>query len=236
MADVELLTELKRLLTEEGAAIVGCADLAPVPGELRKNFPRGVSIGVALSPEIIAGIVAGPTDAYSQEYDRANTLLDRLSDEGAKFLRSRGYHAVALSTTVAELDKANLTTPLPHKTTATLAGVGWIGKSALLVTEAYGSAVRYTTVLTDAPLPVGEPVTESRCGSCQACVEVCPAHAISGQNWRQGIPRQDIYDAFACCQVAQQEGEKLSPAHRRIICGICIAACPYTKRYLAGKS
>ncbi len=236
MNDNELLRDLKELLIKQVAAIVGCADLSPVPAEKRKSFPRGISIGVALSPEIIAGITTGPTDAYSREYDRANMLLDRLSDEGAKFLHGCIHHAVALSTTAAELDKANLTTPLPHKTTATLAGIGWIGKSALLVTEAYGTAVRYTTILTDAPLPVGEPITESRCGGCQACVEVCPAHAILGHNWRQGILRQEFYNAFACYQVAQQQGEKLSPAHKRIICGICIAACPYTKRYLAGKS
>jgi hypothetical protein len=108
MTDIGLLAELEQMLIDGGAAMVGCADLTPVPIELRKHFPRGVSIGVALSPEIIAGIIAGPTDAYSQEYDRANTLLDRLGNEGATLLRHHGYAATALSTTVAELDKAML--------------------------------------------------------------------------------------------------------------------------------
>ena len=45
-------------------------------------------------------------------------------------------------------------TVMPHKTVAVHAGLGWIGKSALFVTEKYGSAVRLTSVLTDAPLSI----------------------------------------------------------------------------------
>jgi epoxyqueuosine reductase len=228
-----LLAELRELLIERGAALVGTADLAPVSADARRGLPRGVSIGVALVPDVVSGIADGPTDAYVREYERANALLDRLSDAGAAFLRGRGLGAAALSATVGELDKAALATPLPHKTVATLAGIGWIGKCALLVTDAYGSAVRYTTILTDAPLPVGEPVSESRCGGCRECVEVCPARAPSGRPWRRGLPRQDFYDAFACYRAARQQAEKLAGQRKHVICGMCIAACPYTKRYLA---
>ncbi len=236
MTDFELRAELERLLIEGGAAVAGCADLAPVPAEPREDMPRAVSIGVALRPEIVAGIDAGPTDDYAREYDRVNALLDRLSAAGVALLRQHGHRATAIPATVAALDLKTLATPLPHKTVATLAGIGWIGKSALLVTEAYGSAVRWATILTDAPLPVGEPVTESRCGDCRACVEACPAHALLGRNWRQGLPRQALCDAFACCRTAQGLAEGLSGGRKYTICGICIAACPYTRRYLsAGK-
>lgn len=230
--DVGLVGELTKLLVQDGAAIVGCADLSPVSAELRKGFPCGVSIGVALSSEVISGIHAGPTDSYAMEYDRANALLNALTDRGAAFLRSRGHHAVAVSATVLEIDKKNLTSVLPSKTVATLAGIGWIGKSALLVTELYGSAVRYASILTDAPLPVGSPVTESRCGDCRACVDACPSHAIAGRNWQQGLARQDLYDAFACFKMARQQSENLFGEGKYTICGICIAACPYTKKYL----
>ena len=43
-------------------------------------------------------------------------------------------------------------TALPHKTIATRAGIGWIGKSALLVTAKYGSAIRLSSILTDTPI------------------------------------------------------------------------------------
>lgn len=235
MTDAERLAELEHYLVQRGAALVGCADLGSVNAEVRKNLPRGVAIGAALAPEIVAGIAAGPTDAYSREYERANALLDQLSETGAAFLRERGHRAVAMPATVTDLDKENLTTPLPHKTIATLAGLGWIGKCALLITESHGSAVRYATILTDAPLPVGEPVTGSRCGSCQACVEACPVGAPSGRPWQQGLSRPDIYDAFACFRGVRAQAAKLSPDCRNLICGICIAACPYTKLYMAGR-
>ena len=62
----------------------------------------------------------------------------------------------------------------PHKTAATQAGLGWIGKTALFVSPRLGPRLRLATVFTDAELPVGEPVTEGRCGSCRRCVDACP--------------------------------------------------------------
>ena len=58
----------------------------------------------------------------------------------------------------------NLGAELPHKTVATRAGIGWIGKCALLVTEKYGSAIRLTTVLTDMDLETDQPINGSKCG------------------------------------------------------------------------
>ena len=97
---------------------------------------------------------------------------------------------------------------------ATLAGLGWIGKCALLVSETHGSAVRYNTVLTDAPLPEGTPV-----------------EAPSGRDWRPELQREDFFDAFACRDTSRSQARKLGLDHT--ICGICIAACPFTWRYLA---
>lgn len=231
MADAALRTELEHLLVDRGAALVACADLGPLPAELRHALPQGVSIGVALSPPVVAGIAEGPTKQYAAEYERVNELLDRLGGDCAAFLREHGFRAVAGEATVAELDQETLATPLPHKTVARLAGVGWIGKCALLVTEQYGSAVRHNTVLSDAPLPVGAPMEASRCGDCAACVDACPAGAPSGRHWQPTMQRADFFDAFACCECAGRQAEKAGID--QTICGICIAACPHTKRYLA---
>jgi epoxyqueuosine reductase len=229
MADADLLSEVERFLGDRGAALVACADLRPLPVGVRQGLPRGICIGVALDPSVVAGIGDGPTKEYAAEYERVNALLDRLAEDAAALLRQRGFRAAAGRATVDELDLETLATALPHKTVATGAGLGWIGRCALLVTESYGSAVRLNTVLTDAPLPVGTPVETSHCGRCTACVEACPAGAVAGGDWRTGERREEFFDAFACCRTAAELAGKVHVDHT--ICGICIAVCPHTKRY-----
>ena len=176
--------------------------------------------------------VSGPADA-----DLMMSLQDYLTQQGAtfvacaEFLRARGHRALPLSATVETLDKATLATPLPHKTTARLAGLGWIGKCALLITRSHGSAVRYNTVLTDAPLPAGMPADVSECGPCTACVDACPAGALLSRAWQPGMKREELLDALACCNDAQRRAAAFGMDN--VICGICIAACPHTKRYVA---
>ena len=84
-----------------------------------------------------------------------NDLLGSLVRRGAELLEDRGHKAKPFAATKQAIDWNALTTRLPHKTVATRAGFGWIGKCALLVTKPFGSALRIATVLTDAPLPVG---------------------------------------------------------------------------------
>ncbi len=227
-----MLDELRNHLTAAGAALVGCADLRSLPKEIREDLPRGVSIGAALDPAIVRGITAGPTLQYAAEYRRVNDLLGNLTRLAADFLTQCGYRAVARAVTVDTLDYDTLATPLPHKTVATLAGLGWVGKCALLITKNFGSAVRLGSVLTDAPLPPGEPVTAGRCGKCTDCVEACPASAPSGRQWQQGMSRADFFDAFACCRRAEELARNAGIAET--ICGVCIAACPHTQRCLKG--
>ncbi len=110
------------------------------------------------------------------------------------------------------------------KTAATQSGLGWIGKTALLVTPQFGSSVRLGTVFTDAALPVGAPITIGRCGSCRACVDACPVGAGRDVTWRAGLPRSALYDRAAC------DAYQLGFPEYDEICGICIWVCPYTKR------
>jgi epoxyqueuosine reductase len=222
--------ELTTFLKSHGASLVGFADLHEIDAEARDNFPYGISIAIALNPKIMSQVKDGPTAAYYQEYKRLNNLLDDLGQKTVQFLIEKGYKAKARPATFAE-DKANLTAKLPHKTVATRAGLGWIGKCALLVTKKYGSAVRLTTVLTDAPLQPGTPVNYSLCLHCTHCTDACPARAHTGAVWQPGLPREALYDAFKCRDTARglsmkSFGEPVS------LCGLCIVACPWTKKYL----
>ncbi|MHC5034119.1 MAG: 4Fe-4S double cluster binding domain-containing protein [Planctomycetota bacterium] len=224
------MQELLSMLRERGAALIGFADLAALPADVRCDLPRGISVAVALAPQIVAAIPDGPSQAYADEYDRKNELLDEIAVETAKFLRAQGHQAQELDRLHATYDDATLATRLPYKTVATRAGLGWVGKCALLITEEFGAAIRWTAVLTDAELPVGGAVDESRCGGCTACVDVCPGQACSGANWRAGMPREELFDPFACREAQRKRLEGTGLA--RMGCGLCIAVCPYTQRHL----
>jgi epoxyqueuosine reductase QueG len=222
---------LTALLHSRGAALVGFANLGDIPSEVRCNLPIGISIAVALNPVIIAGIQSGPTKEYCAEYESANNLLNSLGTVAVDFLHEHKHKAKLIAPTTEDFDPATLSTPLPHKTTATLAGLGWIGKCALLVTKSFGSAIRLTTVLTDAEASTGAPANVSRCGKCCACVEVCPGHASSGKNWKFGLQRDTFFNASACRKAAREiAARKAGTTHT--LCGMCIAVCPWTLKYI----
>lgn len=224
--------QLREFLIGRGASLVGYADMHEVPPEVRTGLPRAVSIAVALNPKIISGIMAGPTVEYFGEYKRVNDFLNELAKSAEAFLIARGHQACAIAATLKQLPD-NLLTPLPNKTVATRAGLGWIGKSGLMITTQYGPAVRLATVLTDAPLDCGQPINKSRCGNCQECTTHCPTKAIRGVTWQLGMKREEFYDAFACKANAQAMSAAIGL--KATVCGICIAVCPWAKKHLANK-
>jgi epoxyqueuosine reductase QueG len=226
----DLLEELKVYLGERGAAFAQAGDLSALPSDWRRGFPVGLSIGVALDPSVIAGIRQGPTKPYANEYARANRVLGTLARAAAELIGEHGYRSMPFAAT-GDFDPESLLAPIQHKTVATRAGIGWVGRAAILVTKEYGSAVRLTTVLTDAPLPVRKPIDRSLCGKCSACVKPCPAKAITGKDWMPGTDRMELCDVFACRKTAERLADKIGVRHA--ICGVCIAHCPFTEKYIA---
>jgi ferredoxin len=112
---------------------------------------------------------------------------------------------------------------IPQKMVATLAGLGWIGKSTLLVSPRYGARVRLSAILTDAVLQSDEPVLQSQCGECSACVDACPVGAIRNRNWSQGIDRCSLIDIHRCNDHLWKTAATLG---RKQVCGLCLKACP----------
>ena len=228
-----LTSQIESQLIEAGASLVGFADISGLPEAVRGHMKSAISIAVALDVSVVSEISEGPTRRYYYEYKRVNEFLSRLSADTVDDLKDRGHNARAIDPTIRIEGSAwkALATPLPHKTVATRAGLGWIGKSALLITQRYGPAVRLATVLTDAPLEAGEPIDDSRCGDCTKCLERCPAKAIVGENWRKGSKRESMYDAHACRDMATNLAGRMDiPV---TICGICIHACPWTQNYIS---
>jgi epoxyqueuosine reductase len=228
---MNLNERIRTVLKEQGADLVGFADITDLLAEMTGGLNAAVSIGVRLDPSIVSEIFNGPTQRYYQEYQMVNELIGKLCRQIADLLTCSGGQAKAIEATTANFDTRTLSMPVQHKTIATRAGLGWIGKSALLVTEEYGSAVRLGSVLTDAEFETGEPINTSLCGDCHKCVDQCPADAITGSNWSVGTPRESIYDAFACRQTAMNLS--MQQDINSTICGICINVCPWTQKYIS---
>jgi epoxyqueuosine reductase QueG len=232
---IEINEKVKSELQRLGADVVGFGDLCELPEDVREGLPYGISIAVAYPPEVIRGISEYPTGEYREWYDKINEQLDMIVTCGAKLLCDMGYKAVAQTRRhVTSRDDANFenSTALPHKTVATRAGIGWIGKCALLVTDRYGSAIRLSSILTDAPLITSSPVNKSGCGECMICTKACPGAAVSGKEWKTGLYRDEFFDAEKCRKTAK-ERSWLGFGDRDItICGKCIEVCPYTRSYL----
>lgn len=234
------MENLRQKLLGDGASLVGFAALRDhmisVPeedaaqAEQLKKYPRAVALAIALPRDVVAALNEGPTPAYREAYEEVNRRLEGLMNGCAEALRALGYIAHAQNTANNRIFSDNRTI-LPHKTIAVAAGLGWIGRSALLVTPQYGTAVRLGSVLTDAPLPVCSVFQENRCGNCTACRDACPANAITGELWRGDKDRDWIYNAMACKDKAQELSQKQLGLDRSL-CGRCIPACPHTKAYL----
>lgn len=222
--------DLKNYIKTLGASLVGFADLSEVNILLPDNMRYGIAFAIKLNSEIIIGIKEGPTKEYYEEYKKVNKELDNIAIKAVEFIKDKGYNAIGQTSTYVTEDD-NLTTALPHKTVATRAGLGWIGKNALLVTPEYGSAIRISSVITDMPLAVDKPINESQCGSCTNCTKSCPASAVKGQLWTKTLPREALIDVYKC----RAKARKLAKEKINIelsICGKCIEVCPFTRRYL----
>lgn len=229
--DLSLTRELEELLKANGADLTGIGDIREIPAEMRDGFPTGISVAVKYPKEIIRGIAQFPTADYQKWYGKLNELLDHLVILGADWLKGKGYQAIAKSRAQVGAYNDDCKTLLPHKTVATRAGIGWIGKSALLVTEPYGSMIRISSILTDAPLLAAEPVNESKCGKCTACRDACPADAIYGRLWDPSLRRDELFD-LQKCRVTMRKRSMEGIGKEDDICGKCIEICPYTRRYL----
>jgi epoxyqueuosine reductase len=241
-----LQEELITCLKQAGAVLIGIADLSDVKllGEhpettavyqalVNEHMTTGISVAIPLPPAIVENVkkAPAPTKAYYDTYCQLNQQLNTIIRTGEQFLIRHGYLAFANTTDKVKKDQ-NSISALPHKLTATRAGLGWIGKSCLLVTPQYGGAVRISTLLTNAPLQPGIPYKKSRCGACTRCVEICPGQALKGTLWEEGMDRSRILDWEKCRSTQPKRMIPGTGRYQDFLCGKCFAVCPFTQHYL----
>lgn len=223
-----LNNEIIALLKKEGCDIVGFADLRCLSKEARQNFDRGILIALSYSKDAMRDNKNGLAQQYYAEFTAINKRLPELATLTAQFLVGKGYKALAKQSSTVVQDE-DYRTVLPHKTVATLASVGWIGKCATLVTREVGSALRLTVVLTDAPLQCGTPITKSLCPpNCTVCMDACPGKAPLGGLWEVGVDRDAFFNAHTC-RLAARAHAKAALNIDETLCDLCISNCPFTQ-------
>jgi epoxyqueuosine reductase QueG len=228
---------IRECATSEGADFFGVADVVPAReaireqgGDLVASFPRAVSIGLKLFHTIVDQLPLRLEDnVHAQNYGHhcytvINQRLDLIVSKVADLLQTQGHrvYPVPASQTI---NTARSIGVFSNKMAAHMAGLGWIGKSCLLVTPENGPRCRWATVLTDAPLAqTGQPM-DTRCGDCRKCVDACPAQAFTGKNFREDEHRDVRFDTKRCIDYR----EKCHDQYGVKECGICLWACPHGK-------
>ncbi len=154
----------------------------------------------------------------------------------ARFARGRDYHnaigkrSKKLAAELRELGHAARSTtdtiPILERAWAQRAGVGFIGKNAMLIVPGLGSHVILSTVVTTAELPADAPM-EEKCGSCRLCLDACPTGAIVADR---------VVDARRCVSYLTIEHEgPVDPELREGIgewflgCDACQDVCPFNR-------
>ncbi len=178
-------------------------------------------------------------DYLNDDQDVAKALLDHDSKAYvSRYALGRDYHKVmrkrlqALARRIEQrvgdfgyrvfVDSA----PVLEKAIAEKAGLGWVGKHTNVIDRNTGSWFFLGELYTDLPLPVDDPEV-SHCGSCTACIDVCPTNAIVA-------PYQ--LDARRCISYLTIENKGAIPeefrkeiGNRVYGCDDCQLFCPWNK-------
>ena len=203
--------ELKSFVKGLGVDLVGIADLPSL-----KGMPSGIpsEAAVFLSHYHCAivmgaqfgklGKSASGTEVSLFLENAALTLVDRLE-------RKR---RLALTVhTEDEFDPVNRIGLMSLKVLAKAAGLGWQGRSLLIVSPQYGPIHRWIGVLSDMKLG-GSTAIHNQCGDCALCVEECPAGALNLVEFDDHPAcREDVLDIGLC---KGDDG-----------CTECLTVCPW---------
>jgi epoxyqueuosine reductase len=203
-------------------------DMAWMESE-RRNHPQ------ALWPEAKSAVLLG--QSYAPDDDSLALLSERTSGLLSAYAARRDYHDVIkgklkdLGQWLARESGAEVkvfvdTAPLMEKPLAERAGLGWQGKHTNLVSRTHGSWLLLGAILTAAEIELDAP-HEDHCGSCRACLDICPTNAF---------PAPYQLDARRCLAYLSIEHKGQIPREFRAAmgnrvfgCDDCLAVCPWNK-------
>ncbi len=118
------------------------------------------------------------------------------------------------------------TGPILERDLAAEAGIGWHGKSTMLIHPKLGTWFFLSEILTTLELPPDAPLP-NRCGNCERCLEACPTGAITAPH---------TLDARRCISYLTIEAKGSIPIELRPFigdkiygCDDCLSACPWNR-------
>ena len=231
ISDIDLAVAEKRLAEWLGKQFHGTMDYMQRHG-LKRSRPGQLVPGTVR-------VISVRMDYLPDAQDSARQLLDH--DTRAyisRYALGRDYHKVlrgrlrALARRIEErigpfgyrvfVDSA----PVLEKALAEKSGIGWIGKHTNVINREHGSWFFLGELYTDLPLPVDQP-EDSHCGTCTACIDVCPTRAIVAPY---------LLDARRCISYLTIELKDSIPVEfRKAIgnrvygCDDCQLFCPWNK-------
>lgn len=222
---MEKQKQLTEYILEQGINRVGYSQLSELLPTKYRHLKSGITVALRLADEVVSEIDVknGPTPTYFHHYRTANALIDQVTFKISSRLQEWGYSALPIAASQSiNIEGWNYRGLFPHRTGAVMSGLGWIGRNCCLVTEEFGPRVRLGTVLTNMEFQYGTPILKSQCGDCKACVEACPAAALTGKEWVPGDPREDLFDPELCSNHMKRQYQKIG---RGAVCGICVKVC-----------
>jgi epoxyqueuosine reductase len=185
--------------------------------EVRSVIMLGVNYGPDQDPlAILQQRTAGAISVYAQGDDYHDLIKPRLKALARWLVARSGAEVKVFVDTAAVMEK-----PL-----AQAAGLGWQGKHTNLVSREFGSWLFLGAIFTPFDLPRDTADTD-HCGSCQACLEICPTAAF---------PAPYRLDARRCISYLTIENKQPIPhefrkaiGNRIYGCDDCLAVCPWNK-------
>jgi epoxyqueuosine reductase len=208
----------------EMAYMADHGDKRYTPRSLVEGTRRVISVRLDYlpAPDSPARVLTDPEKAYVTRYavgrDYHKLMRKRLATLAKKI-----DGAVAGYDYRAFVDSA----PVLERALAQRAGLGWIGKNNMVIHPKAGSFFFLGEIFTSAPLPVDEPFEKEHCGSCAACLDICPTDAFEGPH---------RLDARKCISYLTIELSGSIPVELRAKmgnrvfgCDDCQLVCPWNK-------
>lgn len=216
-------------VSEECSGLVGFADLEPLRGVQAGDptvfeFPSAVSFVVEIRETAIPVSRTGPSNKMHRGYLANNETVLAVGDKIVSILTEAGYKTRFVNRT-QDVDQKLLIGPISQKAIAAQAGLGWIGRNGLFMTDINGARQRLGAVLTDMPVLKKAPLIDSKCGDCRICIDKCPMKALKGARFDHHPGSRDMVIDWAKCGEYE---DKLLDDHRPKVCGMCISTCPFS--------